>query len=117
EGLDSKGTEFAKKKPSIVRYFMEEFSKEEYGVDVLKVEVPVAIYHIEGYAENEADIVYSQAAASDVYRSCSTKSRIAFIYLSGGGSNNLLLTRVILLKKAAQDSMDACVDELFGIMV
>src|SRR5699024_2064961 len=47
-GLDSKGHEFAKKKPAVVEYFMEEFSKESYGIDLLKVEVPVSIYHIEG---------------------------------------------------------------------
>lgn len=49
-GLDSKGTEFAKRKPAIVAYFMEEFSKDMYGVDLLKVEVPVSIYHIEGHS-------------------------------------------------------------------
>ena len=41
EGGDEKGLEFAKKKPEVVRESMREFSKDEYGVDVLKVEIPV----------------------------------------------------------------------------
>src|SRR5690348_10767623 len=41
EGADEKGLEYAKKKPQIVMESMREFSKERYGVDVLKVEVPV----------------------------------------------------------------------------
>src|SRR5512146_2215058 len=41
EGVDEKGAEYAKKKPEIVRASMQEFSQERYGVDVLKVEVPI----------------------------------------------------------------------------
>ena len=37
EGADEKGAEYAKKKPHIVTESMREFSKERYGVDVLKV--------------------------------------------------------------------------------
>jgi tagatose 1,6-diphosphate aldolase len=41
EGADEKGLEFAKKKPEIVTASMAEFTKDRYGVDVMKVEVPV----------------------------------------------------------------------------
>src|SRR5206468_1872267 len=41
EGIDEKGLEYAKKKPEIVRASMAEFSKDRYGVDVLKVEIPI----------------------------------------------------------------------------
>src|SRR5579864_4103535 len=41
EGVDEKGLDFARKKPEIVTQSMAEFSKDRYGVDVLKVEVPV----------------------------------------------------------------------------
>ena len=40
-GRRRKGFEFAKKKPEIVTESMAEFSKPQYKVDVLKVEVPV----------------------------------------------------------------------------
>ena len=38
---DEKGLAFARKKPQYVARAMEEFSKSRYGVDVLKVELPV----------------------------------------------------------------------------
>ena len=48
EGADEKGLEYAKKKPQIVTESMREFSKDRYGVDVLKVEVPVNMKFVEG---------------------------------------------------------------------
>ena len=41
KGGDEKGLEFAKQKPVSVTKSMEEFSKPQYRVDVLKVEVPI----------------------------------------------------------------------------
>src|SRR6202161_205365 len=41
EGADEKSLGFAKKKPQVVAGSMEEFSKPQYGVDVLKGEGPV----------------------------------------------------------------------------
>src|SRR3954469_9517657 len=41
KGGNEKGLEFAKSKPEIVKRSMEEFSKAQYKVDVLKVEVPI----------------------------------------------------------------------------
>src|SRR6266436_5749916 len=38
----------AKKKPQIVSDSMKEFSKDRYGVDVLKVEVPINMKYVEG---------------------------------------------------------------------
>ena len=37
EGVDEKGPEYAKLKPEVVAKSMEEFTKDRYGVDVLKV--------------------------------------------------------------------------------
>ena len=48
EGADEKGLEFAKKKPEIVTGSMEEFTKDRYGVDVMKVEVPINMKFVEG---------------------------------------------------------------------
>src|ERR1700682_4492896 len=41
KGGDEKGVDYAKAKPEIVKKSMEEFSKPEYRVDILKVEVPI----------------------------------------------------------------------------
>ena len=50
EGADEKGLEFAKKKPEIVTGSMAEFTKDRYGVDVMKVEVPINMKFVEGSA-------------------------------------------------------------------
>src|SRR6185295_14278728 len=52
EGADEKGLEFAKKKPDVVTGSMAEFTKERYGVDVMKVEVPVNMKFVEGAASS-----------------------------------------------------------------
>src|SRR5947207_5848870 len=51
EGVDEKGLDFAKKKPEIVAQTMAEFTKDRYGVDVMKVEVPVNMKFVEGRSE------------------------------------------------------------------
>src|ERR1700690_53683 len=48
ENGDEKGIEYAKQKPEIVTKSMEEFSKPQYAVDVLKVEVPVNMAFVAG---------------------------------------------------------------------
>ncbi|MEP6593678.1 MAG: tagatose 1,6-diphosphate aldolase, partial [Acidobacteriota bacterium] len=47
-GLDEKSLEFAKKKPELVIKTMQEFTKDRYGVDVMKVEVPINMKFVEG---------------------------------------------------------------------
>lgn len=101
KGLDTKGAEFAKVKPEIVEYFMDEFSKEQYGVDLLKVEVPVSIYNIEGYEQyDNYNPVFSRKDAAELYRISSEKSRIPFIYLSGGVSNEQFIDTLYFAKEA-----------------
>src|SRR5437762_1317788 len=48
KGGDERGVEYAKAKPEIVKRSMEEFTKPQYHVDVLKVEVPVNAEYVEG---------------------------------------------------------------------
>src|ERR1700730_3026395 len=48
KGGDEKGLEFAKLKPQVVIGAMQEFSKPQYNVDVLKVEVPINANFVEG---------------------------------------------------------------------
>lgn len=99
KGIPNKSREFAKLKPKIIEYFMEEFSKEAYGIDLLKVEVPVAIYHIEGYSDDNADPVFSVDEAARLYRQCSEKSKVPFIYLSGGVTNEQFIDTLYFAKE------------------
>ena len=87
EGADEKGLEFARKKPDIVRESMAEFSKEKYGVDVLKVEVPVNMKFVEGTKAFGGQKAYTRQEAMNHFRHAAETATKPFIYLSAGVSN------------------------------
>src|SRR3954467_10410406 len=87
EGVDEKGLEYSKKKPEIVRASMEEFSKERYAVDVLKVEIPVNMKFVEGAKSFAGEKAYSRKEAMDWFNRAATAASKPFIYLSAGVSN------------------------------
>jgi len=87
EGLDEKGVDFAKKKPQLVAAYMQEFSKDQYGVDVLKVEVPVNMKFVEGTKTFAGTSAYTKQQAMDWFRKTADVSKKPFIYLSAGVSN------------------------------
>jgi tagatose 1,6-diphosphate aldolase len=87
EGGDEKGLEYARRKPEVVRRSMEEFSKPEYGVDVLKVEVPVNMKFVEGAQSFAGTAAYSRAEAMDLFRQAAAAAGKPFIYLSAGVGN------------------------------
>jgi tagatose 1,6-diphosphate aldolase len=87
EGADEKGFEYAKKKPEIVIESMREFSKERYGVDVLKVEVPVNMKFVEGAKAYAGQTAYTRKEAADLFLKAAKVATKPFIYLSAGVSN------------------------------
>jgi len=88
EGADEKGYEFAKKKPEAVIGSMKEFTKDRYGVDVMKVEVPVNMKFVEGAKSFKGPAAYSKQEAMDLFRKAAAVSTKPFIYLSAGVSNS-----------------------------
>ena len=87
EGADEKGLEYAKKKPHIVTQSMREFSKERYGVDVLKVEVPVNMKFVEGTRSFAGQKAYTKKEAAQFFHEAAGVATKPFIYLSAGVSN------------------------------
>jgi tagatose 1,6-diphosphate aldolase len=87
EGADEKGLDYAKKKPRIVAESMREFSKDRYGVDVLKVEVPVNMKFVEGAKAYAGQKAYSKQEAMKFFRDAAAVATKPFIYLSAGVSN------------------------------
>ncbi len=87
EGIDEKGPEFAKLKPEVVAKSMTEFSKDRYGVDVLKVEIPINLQFVEGARSFKGTKAYSKKEAIDHYRAAASNTSKPFIYLSAGVSN------------------------------
>jgi tagatose 1,6-diphosphate aldolase len=88
EGIDEKGAEFAKKKPDIVTGSMAEFTKDRYGVDVMKVEVPINMKYVEGTKSFGGQKAYTKQEAMDYFRRSADVATRPFIYLSAGVSNN-----------------------------
>jgi len=88
EGVDEKGIEFARKKPQIVATSMEEFSKPQYGVDVLKVEVPVNMAYVKGARSCKGESAYTREEAKEHFRRAASMAKKPFIYLSAGVSND-----------------------------
>jgi tagatose 1,6-diphosphate aldolase len=87
EGADEKGLEYAKKKPHIVTESMREFSKDRYGVDILKVEVPVNMKFVEGTKCFAGTKAYGKKEAIDLFHKAAAAATKPFIYLSAGVSN------------------------------
>jgi tagatose 1,6-diphosphate aldolase len=87
EGADEKGLEFAKKKPEIVTASMAEFTKERYGVDVMKVEVPINMKFVEGAKAFGGQKAYTRDEAKRLFLETARVATRPFIYLSAGVSN------------------------------
>jgi tagatose 1,6-diphosphate aldolase len=88
EGADEKGLEYAKKKPDVVAGAMREFTKDRYGVDVMKVEIPINMQYVEGAKSNKTgQVAYTRAEARQKFLDAATATDKPFIYLSAGVSN------------------------------
>lgn len=88
EGADEKGLEFAKKKPQIVKASMAEFTKDRYGVDVMKVEVPINMKYVEGTKSFGGQKAYTRDEAKKLFLDAASVATKPFIYLSAGVSNS-----------------------------
>lgn len=97
---DNSSKEFAKLKPRKVNEMMKEFSKDRYHVDVLKVEVPVNMNYVEGFAENDTDVVYTREEALAHFKDQSDITDLPFIFLSAGVSAELFQETLRFAKEA-----------------
>lgn len=86
-GGDEKSLTYAKAKPAIVGGAMREFSKPQYAVDVLKVEVPIAMSFVEGTKAFKGESAYTRAEAIKLFQDAQATTEKPFIYLSAGVSN------------------------------
>ncbi len=103
KGGNEKGLEFAKIKPQVVIGSMKEFTKLQYNVDVLKVEVPVNAEFVEGSAVYKGEKAYTRAEALAYYRQGAEVATKPFIYLSAGVSNEQFVESLNMAKEAGTD--------------
>ena len=98
---DEKSLEFARVKPQKVQRYMAEFSQPQYGVDVLKVEVPVNMSFVEGATANTSgQVAYSREEAKALFREAAAATRLPFIYLSAGVSDDVFRETLVLAAEA-----------------
>jgi tagatose 1,6-diphosphate aldolase len=70
-----------------VKAYMKEFSKPQYGVDVLKLEVPINMKFVEGTKSFKGQTAYTREEAKNHFRESAKCTNLPFIYLSAGVSN------------------------------
>ncbi|PDW02665.1 tagatose 1,6-diphosphate aldolase [Candidatus Viridilinea mediisalina] len=100
ESMDDKSLEFARIKPKYVTAYMAEFSKPQYGVDVLKVEVPVNMKYVEGTRAHSGETAYTREEAKELFRSAAAVAQKPFIYLSAGVTNEVFIETLELAAEA-----------------
>jgi len=103
KGGNEKGLEFAKMKPQVVIGSMKEFTKPQYNVDVLKVEVPVNAEFVEGSAVYKGQKAYTRAEALAYYRQAAEVATKPFIYLSAGVSNDQFVESLHMAAESGTD--------------
>ncbi|MFL5592147.1 MAG: tagatose 1,6-diphosphate aldolase [Ktedonobacteraceae bacterium] len=98
---DEKGVAFARKKPEYVARTMEEFSRPSYGVDVLKVELPVNSTFVAGTRASTGEgTAYSRQEAIEHFRNTAGATSLPFIYLSAGSTDEVFCEMLELAAEA-----------------
>jgi tagatose 1,6-diphosphate aldolase len=103
EGKGEKTLEYAKMKPNIVIESMKEFSKPQYHVDVLKVEVPIIAEFVEGSRMFKGEKAYSKQEAMTLFRDAAAVASRPFIYLSAGVDNDVFTEQLALATESGTD--------------
>ncbi|MBF0714996.1 tagatose-bisphosphate aldolase [Gemelliphila palaticanis] len=95
---DATSAEYAKLKPRKVIEAMKVFSDERFGIDVLKVEVPVNMNFVEGYAEGE--VLHTKEEAAAFFKEQDEATHLPYIFLSAGVSAKLFQDTLVFAKEA-----------------
>ncbi|CAJ1189291.1 Tagatose 1,6-diphosphate aldolase [Companilactobacillus paralimentarius] len=96
---DVKSAEYAKVKPHKVIEAMKEFSKPQYHIDVLKVEVPINLDYVEGF-NGDNPVVYTKDEAIKYFKEQSDATNLPYIFLSAGVTAQAFRDELHLAKDA-----------------
>lgn len=99
-GEDQAGIEYARRKPEIVLKSMEEFSKERYGADVLKIEVPIQMAYVEGTQAFKGEQLHTRAEAMELIRAAAALADKPIIYLSAGVTSEVFVETLELVAES-----------------
>jgi tagatose 1,6-diphosphate aldolase len=102
-GEGEKSVEYARRKPEIILKSMEEFSRERYCADVLKIEVPMQMVHVEGTRAFKGEKLHTRAEAMEFIRAEAALTGMPIIFLSAGVSSEVFLeTLELAVESGAQ---------------
>lgn len=99
-GEDEAGVVYAKRKSEIVCKSIEEFSKDRYAADVLKLEAPVQMAFVEGTKAFKGERAYGRDEAMDLFRSAAACTDKPMVYLSAGVTNPAFIEMLQLALEA-----------------
>jgi tagatose 1,6-diphosphate aldolase len=98
---DEKSLAFARKKPEYVAHVIQEFSKSRYGVDILKVELPVNPAFVQGTRAFDGEAsAYSRQDAIEHFRNAASAATRPFIFLSAGSNDEVFCEMLELVAEA-----------------
>jgi tagatose 1,6-diphosphate aldolase len=98
---DERGLTFAKKKPEYVAQTMAEFTQPRYGVDILKVEMPINPAFLAGSrAFKDEGTAYTRQEAIQHFRTTAQATTKPFIYLSAGVTDEVFCDMLDLAAEA-----------------
>lgn len=83
--------EYARKKPEIVLKSMEEFGRDRYGADVLKVEIPIQMACVEGTRAFKGTRLHTREEAAAIVRTAAAISKKPLVYLSAGVTSDVFV--------------------------
>lgn len=95
---DAGSAEYAKVKPHKVIDMMKIFSKPEYNVTVLKMEVPFNVKYVEGMGDGE--VIWTKDEAKKLYQEQSAATDLPYIFLSAGVPAPVFIDEIKLATEA-----------------
>ena len=91
------------KKPIYIKYLYQEFSKEEYQIDIIKIEFPFNEFEVNGFENDGNSSIYSYENCSEIIEECFENSSTPFVFLSAGMKFNNFLNSLELAKSSKID--------------
>jgi len=95
---DARSAEFSDHKPELVRAAVSEFVKPEYGIDILKIEIPVNLDFVEGFGKARHSDGDARAAVHAVSEAAGDTP---FVYLSAGVTFDRFLDSLRFCREAS----------------
>jgi tagatose 1,6-diphosphate aldolase len=92
--------EYAHCKPEIVFESTREFTRDRYGADVLKIEVPVQMAYVEGTRAFKGQKVHTRAEAMELMRAAAALTAKPIVYLSAGVSSEVFVETLELVSES-----------------